>query len=149
MVNALTNPQNNHTHKRKLCVLLTFMLFIRRVVEPNRYQDEEDEQWPYDLNYQLELHEKEGQNKRLFFSFAHIPTLSDNHLQNVPFLNWEGHIVLYLLKHTVCMLKTFCRTFTVKLISCWLQQYCLFQYGQIYRLERAISPDIYYRYICT
>lgn len=34
---------------------LTFMLFVGRIIESDRYQDEKDEERPYDLNQQLNL----------------------------------------------------------------------------------------------
>lgn len=44
---------------------LTFMLLVWRIVESDRYQDEKDEKWPYDLDQQLNL-EKKGHNSVKF-----------------------------------------------------------------------------------
>ncbi len=45
------------------------MLLVRRIVESDRYQDEKDKKWPYDLDQQLNLETKTQSCD--IYSFAH------------------------------------------------------------------------------
>lgn len=71
----ITKSTSCHTHQHRyttvksqsctvITELLTFMLLVGRIVDPHGDEDEEDKEWPDDLNQQLDLKEKRSEVMR-------------------------------------------------------------------------------------
>ncbi len=67
------------------------MLLVWRIVESDRYQDEKDEEWPYDLDQQLNLEKKDT----IVCIFTHLFII----------LNCVGYLI-WIQQHNISAIHT-------------------------------------------